>query len=135
MSGRPVEAVVVAIPARNEEALLVDCLRSVEVATDAFRRARPEIPVEVVVALDRCTDSSARVAAASSGKLIMMLSSASRGAACVAVLSAGAAVASVVASVVAAGVLAEAQANMENASINAKVTVIAFFIVIPPIQI
>lgn len=58
-----VDAVIVAIPARNEEALLGACLRSVRVAGEALRTARPGIRVAVVVALDRCTDASAEVAA------------------------------------------------------------------------
>jgi hypothetical protein len=59
-----VDSVVVAIPARDEELLLPQCLRSVAVATEVLRRARPQVRVCVAVALDGCTDHSARVAAA-----------------------------------------------------------------------
>ena len=56
--------VVVAIPVRDEEALLGDALRAVLRAVTVLGRARPEVGVEVVVALDRCVDRSAEVAAA-----------------------------------------------------------------------
>jgi glycosyltransferase involved in cell wall biosynthesis len=59
-----VDAVVVAIPARDEEVLLPACLRAVDEAVTVLRRARPGIRVSVVVALDGCTDGSARAAAA-----------------------------------------------------------------------
>lgn len=64
MSAVEVRAVVVAIPARNEELLLGTCLRSVAEAAEVLREARPGIRVEVVLALDLCTDASAEVAAA-----------------------------------------------------------------------
>ncbi len=56
--------VVVAVPARDEQALLPACLRSVAAAAHVLRRARPGIRLSVAVALDGCTDGSARVAAA-----------------------------------------------------------------------
>ena len=56
--------VVVAVPARDEQALLPACLRSVTAAATVLRRARPGIRLAVAVALDGCTDGSARVAAA-----------------------------------------------------------------------
>ena len=56
-----VDQVVVAIPARDEEVLLPGCLRSVTAAVAALVKARPGIRVSVVVALDGCTDGSARV--------------------------------------------------------------------------
>lgn len=56
-----VERVVVAIPARDEEVLLPGCLRSVMAAVAVLEEARPGIRVSVVVALDGCTDGSARV--------------------------------------------------------------------------
>lgn len=56
-----VDHVVVAIPARDEESLLPACLRSVNAAVIALREARPGIHLVVAVALDGCTDGSARV--------------------------------------------------------------------------
>jgi glycosyltransferase involved in cell wall biosynthesis len=53
-----VDAVGVVIPARNEQELLPDCLRSVTEAA-----GRIEIPTRIVVALDRCTDRSAAIVA------------------------------------------------------------------------
>lgn len=55
--------VVVAIPARNEEATLGPCLRRLGAARRALARHRPEITVDVLVALDCCTDESAAVVA------------------------------------------------------------------------
>lgn len=57
-----VAAVIVAIPARDEEELLGECLRSVVAAVEVLRRDRPAVRVAVVVALDECTDGSAEVA-------------------------------------------------------------------------
>ena len=48
----------VLIPAHNEEAFLGQCLQSVESASDQV----PE-PVEIIVALNRCTDQTADIAA------------------------------------------------------------------------
>lgn len=59
-----VDDVVVAIPARDEEVLLPGCLRSVTAAVAALGAARPGTRVSVVVALDGCTDGSARVVGA-----------------------------------------------------------------------
>lgn len=59
-----IEGIAVVIPARNEEALLGACLRSVRIAADAVRRDRPGLDVRTVVALDCCTDRSGEVAAA-----------------------------------------------------------------------
>jgi hypothetical protein len=56
-----IDHVVVAIPARDEESLLPACLRSVHAAVTALRQARPGIHLVVAVALDGCTDGSARV--------------------------------------------------------------------------
>ena len=56
-----IDHVVVAIPARDEESLLPACLRSVNDAVTALREARPGIHLVVAVALDGCTDGSARV--------------------------------------------------------------------------
>jgi len=56
-----VDHVVVAIPARDEEALLPACLRTVTTAAHVLLRARPGIRLSVAVALDGCTDGSAAI--------------------------------------------------------------------------
>lgn len=58
-----IEHVVVAVPARDEERLVGACLGSVEVAAGRLLAARPDVTFEVVVALDRCVDGTAAVAA------------------------------------------------------------------------
>lgn len=55
--------VVVAIPARNEEALLAPCLRRLDAARRTLAWHRPEVTVDILVALDCCTDDSAAVVA------------------------------------------------------------------------
>lgn len=55
--------VVIAVPARNEAALLGQCLRRLGAAARDLNRHQPRISVDIVVALDRCTDSSAAVVA------------------------------------------------------------------------
>lgn len=57
------ERVAVVVPARDEEKLLPACLDSVVAAAHALARQRPELTVDVVVVLDRCTDRSADVVA------------------------------------------------------------------------
>ncbi len=59
---RPVDHVVVAIPVRDEEALLPACLRSVAAAAAVVQDARPGIRLSVALCLDGCADGSARVA-------------------------------------------------------------------------
>lgn len=59
-----VDALVVAVPARDEELLLPACLRAVDEAARVLRAVRPGIRVAVAVALDGCTDGSAAVAGA-----------------------------------------------------------------------
>ncbi|MEO7746264.1 MAG: glycosyltransferase [Actinomycetota bacterium] len=51
-----IEAVLVVVPARDEELLLGACLDSVAVAS-----GRVEVPVVTVVVLDRCTDGTENV--------------------------------------------------------------------------
>jgi len=58
-----VRRVVVAIPARDEEHLLIACLAGVNRAVAALGQVRPDVDAVVVVGLDNCTDSSAAVAA------------------------------------------------------------------------
>ena len=58
MSGPAIEAVVVVVPAHDEAALLGECLRALTAAVAAV-----EIPCEVRIVLDACTDGSALVAA------------------------------------------------------------------------
>lgn len=57
-----VSAVAVVVPANDEEALMPRCLTALDHAVDALRRAEPSVRVEVVVALDACTDGTADVA-------------------------------------------------------------------------
>lgn len=59
-----VASVHVVIPARDEEARLDGCLRSVQAATAALLSARPSITAGIVVVLDRCVDRSADIAQA-----------------------------------------------------------------------
>ncbi|WP_235530594.1 glycosyltransferase family 2 protein [Phycicoccus sp. Root563] len=56
-------SVVVVVPARDEELVLPDCLRSLERAVGALHAVRPHVAVTVLVVLDRCTDGSAEVVA------------------------------------------------------------------------
>lgn len=60
---KSVKRIVVAIPAKNEEALLAECLTSVQQAVEALHTVRPDVPVVIAVALDGCTDGSEDVAA------------------------------------------------------------------------
>ena len=55
--------VIIAIPARNEEALLGACLDSVAASLTRLHRRRPAVRAAVVVALDGCSDGSALIAA------------------------------------------------------------------------
>lgn len=55
--------VVVAVPARDEAELLGACLGSVVASIGVLGRTHPELTVEIVLALDGCTDDSAAVAA------------------------------------------------------------------------
>jgi glycosyltransferase involved in cell wall biosynthesis len=55
--------VLVVVPARNEEAVLAGCLRSVRSAAWQVRLARPGVRVDVVTVLDSCTDGTADVLA------------------------------------------------------------------------
>ena len=58
-----VRHVVVAVPARDEEAVVGACLASVRRAVRHLAGGRPRVSVEVVVALDRCRDATADVVA------------------------------------------------------------------------
>ncbi len=69
---RATHNVVVAIPARDEEVLLGGCLTSVLAATRTLRRLRPEIQTRIVVALDGCTDGSARVVEATGAQMVIL---------------------------------------------------------------
>ena len=51
----PISSIVVVIPARNEADTIVSALTSVDEASEML----PSIPVDVVVACDRCTDDTA----------------------------------------------------------------------------
>lgn len=59
----PVDAVVIVVPARNEEALLRRCLVALTGATARFHILFPHVPVSVTVVLDRTTDASDQVIA------------------------------------------------------------------------
>lgn len=63
-AGGPIEAVVVAIPAHDEQEWLPQCLRSVNRAVQELAQRRPEVETLVVVAADGCTDDTARLARA-----------------------------------------------------------------------
>ncbi|WP_338538301.1 glycosyltransferase [Janibacter terrae] len=58
-----ISAVAVVVPANDEEVLLPRCLTALAHAVATLRAARPDVRVEVVVALDACTDGTAAVAA------------------------------------------------------------------------
>ena len=58
-----IEAVLVVVPAHDEEELLGRCLTSVAAAAAQLRTARPAVLVETMVVLDRCRDGSEAVAA------------------------------------------------------------------------
>jgi hypothetical protein len=51
-----IRGVAVVVPARDEQHRLLACLTSIHCAAGAL-----DVPVQVVVALDRCTDGSARI--------------------------------------------------------------------------
>ncbi len=81
----------VVIPAHDEEALLPDCLRSVQAALR--HPALEGEPAAVFVALDACTDGSAAVCAAHGARTVSLASrnvGAARAAGCAAALAAGA---------------------------------------------
>ena len=59
-----VDHVVIAVPVRDEEELLPDCLAHLAGAVAALARARPRVTTQLVVALDGCRDGSASLAAA-----------------------------------------------------------------------
>lgn len=59
----PVRAVVVVVPAHDEEELLGRCLTAVATAVGALREAYPLLGTATLVVLDSCTDGTAEVAA------------------------------------------------------------------------
>ena len=61
-SGLSIEHVVVVVPARDEEALVGRCLGSLQSARQAARAVRPDLTVDLVLVLDRCTDGTRSVA-------------------------------------------------------------------------
>ncbi|UJH70140.1 glycosyltransferase family 2 protein [Ornithinimicrobium sp. INDO-MA30-4] len=67
-----IHQVVVAIPVRNEEALLPACLKSVAMAISTLRQVYPGVRTCVVVALDGCTDGSGAVALSSGNQIVTL---------------------------------------------------------------
>lgn len=63
----PIRTIHVVIPARNEAAYLTRALTSVDAARRSLGEQRPEVRVDVTVALDRCDDRSATVVRAHHG--------------------------------------------------------------------
>jgi glycosyltransferase involved in cell wall biosynthesis len=57
-----IEAVAVAVPARDEEELVGRCLESLGVAIDAARLRHPHLGISVVLAADACTDATVEIA-------------------------------------------------------------------------
>lgn len=58
----PVAHVVVVVPARDEEALVGRCLGALQAARQAARAVLPDLTVDLVLVLDRCTDGTRGVA-------------------------------------------------------------------------
>ncbi len=58
-----IRALDVVVPARNEEALVGECLRALLAARAALWVAEPAVRCRVIVALDSCTDATADVVA------------------------------------------------------------------------
>lgn len=63
MSDR-VARVAVVVPARDEQLLVGSCLAALLTSRDHLRRSRPDVVVDLLVVLDRCTDATAPVVAA-----------------------------------------------------------------------
>ena len=61
-TGARIEHVVVVVPACNEEALVGRCLASLQAARQAARAVLPDLTVDLVLVLDRCTDGTRTVA-------------------------------------------------------------------------
>ncbi len=57
-----IRQVIVAIPAKDEEELLPGCLATVVAASSTLTAIRPDVAVQVVVALDGCHDASGQIA-------------------------------------------------------------------------
>ena len=54
--------VVVVVPARDEEALVGRCLSALQASRQAARAVLPDLTVDLVLVLDRCTDGTRSVA-------------------------------------------------------------------------
>ena len=57
-----IEHVVVVVPARDEERLVGRCLAALQAARQAARAVLPDLTVDLVLVLDRCTDGTRSVA-------------------------------------------------------------------------
>lgn len=60
-AGGAIRVVHVVLPARNEAESLGGALAAIDVACRALARVRPQVSVDVTVALDRCNDDSAAI--------------------------------------------------------------------------
>lgn len=58
------DQVAVVVPARNEEVLLPSCLQALALAADRWEEVHAQGSVQVLVALDHCTDATAHLAEA-----------------------------------------------------------------------
>ncbi|WP_307852518.1 glycosyltransferase family A protein [Glaciihabitans sp. dw_435] len=83
VSPTAIRAIAVVIPARDEEELIGQCLRSVQVAVQYLQTARGTLapPVTIIVVADGCLDRTASVARAFPGVRVVELESANVGAA------------------------------------------------------
>ena len=61
MTGEARELAVI-VPAHDEELLVGACLDAVSVARDRVEAAHPDVRVQIVLVLDRCTDGTERIA-------------------------------------------------------------------------
>ncbi|GAB2447805.1 glycosyltransferase involved in cell wall biosynthesis [Conyzicola lurida] len=72
-------AVLVVIPARDEEALVARCLDSVTEATRVLHARYPDLAVSVLVVADSCLDATARIARGYPGVEVLEIDAANVG--------------------------------------------------------
>ncbi len=63
MLTRPIDALHVVVPARNEQALIGRCLKTLGASRDRLRLVAPGLDVGITVVLDACTDRTGEVVA------------------------------------------------------------------------